>query len=84
MLATIAELLSVARMQSSDASAVCAPRKVNRPLVATLSGDRSDYEAMALHDGYDGYDEILGPRFDEGIYRWGPEQDVPGWGQRRS
>ncbi len=50
--------------------------KAEKPVVAYLNGSPTDNNATLFKQGYD---SVLKPKFDDGTFVKGPDQDVPDW-----
>ncbi|GIE50814.1 sugar ABC transporter substrate-binding protein [Amorphoplanes nipponensis] len=68
--------MQVGRLQGRGLAKCLKARGIDTPRVAYLNGAPTDNNATLFRAGYD---SIMQPRFDDGSYLKGPEQDVPRW-----
>ena len=66
----------VGRLQGEGLVRCLKARGVRTPRVAYLNGASTDNNATLFRAGYDA---VLQPRYDDGSYLKGPEQEVPRW-----
>jgi D-xylose transport system substrate-binding protein len=73
--------VEVGRLQGQGLVTCLAEQKVERPLVADLNGSPTDNNATEFKVGYE---SILQPKYDDGLYLKGPDQSVADWDNKEA
>jgi D-xylose transport system substrate-binding protein len=68
--------VKVGQLQGQGLVDCLTEKKYSKPVVAYLNGSPTDNNATLFKQGYD---SVLKPKFDDGTFVKGPDQDVPDW-----
>ncbi|AGZ41525.1 putative ABC transporter substrate-binding protein [Actinoplanes friuliensis DSM 7358] len=68
--------VKVGELQGQGLVDCLAEKKYTKPVVAELNGSPTDNNATLFAQGYD---SVLDPKYTDGTYLKGPNQDVPDW-----
>ncbi|MBM2619232.1 substrate-binding domain-containing protein [Actinoplanes sp. LDG1-06] len=68
--------VAVGKLQGEGLVKCLEEKKYTKPVVAELNGSPTDNNATLFAQGYDG---VLDPKYADGTFTKGPNQDVPDW-----